>query len=253
METNSCKHCCIKVEGLSVTLGRRAVLDNINIHVNCAELIAIVGPNGAGKTTLLRAILGEVPYRGAMRMQIEGRARKDIRIGYVPQKCVFDIDSPVSVLDLVAAGVSKQPVWLGVNGRIQKKAEIILDKVEAGYLLKRRLGELSGGELQRVLLAIAMWPVPNLLLLDEPIANMDPKGLSLFYEIVTRLKKSHDVAILMVTHDLVGVAPHADRLLLLNRSVIAEGKPEEVLKDKALIRTLGPHLWNISKIPINEG
>jgi len=245
---NTCTHCCIKVEDLNVSFGRLSVLKNVNIHINCAELLAIIGPNGAGKTTLLKAILGEIPYRGRMSIQIEGRAQTKIRIGYVPQKCSFDADAPVSVLDLVAASVSKRPVWLGVNRRMRKKAEVILEKVEASHLIDRKIGELSGGELQRVLLAIAMWPLPNLLLLDEPVSGIDPKGLELFYHIVTQLKKNHDVAILMVTHDLLGIAPHTDRLLLLNRSVIAEGVPDDLLKDRELIKNLGPILWNVSEV-----
>ena len=129
------------------------------------------------------------------------------------------------------------------------KAGDALTLFSAQHLLNRRIGELSGGELQRVLLAIAMTPEPQLLLLDEPASGVDAKGLSLFYKIVDDLRKKYDIAVILVTHDLAGVSCYADRLILLNRSVIAEGAPQEVLSDERLIKTFGPGLWNISCLP----
>jgi zinc transport system ATP-binding protein len=235
----SCEHCCIKIENLNVEFGGSAVVKNVNFHINCAELVALTGPNGAGKTSLLRAIIGEIPYRGRMSFQIAGRPNQSPTIGYVPQRVGIDPDSPMSVLDLVTASTSKRPIWLGVNRSLRAKAEAILAKVSGEHLTSRKLGELSGGELQRVLLAIAMAPAPNLLLLDEPVSNIDPHGLSLFYETVSNLRRSHDVAVIMVTHDLVGIAPHADVIVLMNRSVIATGSPEEILADTHLTRVIG--------------
>jgi len=235
-----CSHCCFRIEGLSVTLDRRRVLDNIRIHINCGELLAVVGPNGAGKTTLLKAILGEVASRGSIHFRARGQLRDSApRIGYVPQKLAFDADSPVSVADLVAGAISRYPVWLGVGGKLKARASAALAGVQAGHLLKRRIGELSGGELQRVLLAMALVPLPDIFLLDEPVTGIDAKGAALFYAIVDNLRREYDCSVIMVTHDIAGIAPRADRMLVLDRTIIKEGTPREVMADKAVAERLG--------------
>ena len=245
----TCEHCCTKIDNLTVKFGDNAILDKVNLHVNCGEVVGVVGPNGAGKTTLLRTILGEIPYQGKIAFQIEGSVSKKPKIGYVPQRLQFDLYSPISVTDLVASAISHQPIWVGVSKDLSEKVKNVLSLFSAEHLLKRRIGELSGGELQRVLLAIAMTPEPELLLLDEPASGVDVKGLSLFYQIVDNLRKKHDIAVILVTHDLAGVSSYVDRLILLNRSVIAEGEPKEVLSDEKLIKAFGPSLWNISLLP----
>ena len=245
----TCEHCCTNIDNLSVKLGGSTILDKVNLHVNCGEVIGVVGPNGAGKTTLLRTILGEIPYQGRIAFQIEGSVSKKPKIGYVPQKLQFDLGSPISVTDLVASAISHQPIWVGVSKDLSERVKGVLSLFSAEHLLKRRIGELSGGELQRVLLAIAMTPEPELLLLDEPASGVDVKGLSLFYRIVDDLRKKYDIAVILVTHDLAGVSSYVDRLILLNRSVIAEGEPKDVLSDEKLIKAFGASLWNISLLP----
>ena len=245
----TCEHCCTKIDNLTVKFGDNAILDNINLHVNCGEVIGVVGPNGAGKTTLLRTILGEIPYQGKIAFQISGSISKKPKIGYVPQKLQFDLYSPISVTDLVASAISHHPIWAGVSKDLSERVKGVLSLFSAEHLLKRRIGELSGGELQRVLLAIAMTPEPELLLLDEPASGVDVKGLSLFYRIVDDLRKKYDIAVILVTHDLAGVSSYVDRLILLNRYVIAEGEPKEVLSDEKLIKAFGASLWNISLLP----
>jgi zinc transport system ATP-binding protein len=226
---NSCEHCCTKIEALNVHFGSVPILENVDIHVNCGELIAIVGPNGAGKTTLLRAILGEIPYRGSIKFRVKGHSEQTPRIGYVPQKLNYDLGSPISVCDLIASAITSDPIWLGTKQPVREEIKKSLEQVSAGHLLDKRIGELSGGELQRMLLAMAMLPEPDILLLDEPMSGVDAKGLSLFYNIVRELTKTKDVAVLLVSHDLAGVALHADRVLLLNKRVIASGRPQDVL------------------------
>lgn len=239
----ACRHCCIKINGLSVAIADHLILQAIDLHVHCGEVLAVVGPNGAGKTTLLKAILGEVPYRGTMSSLIGGVERRRPKLGYVPQKLQFDQDSPVNVADLVIAAIRRRPVWLGITAGDIKKATAILSVFSAGHLIGRRIGELSGGELQRVLLAVAMTAEPELLLLDEPSTGVDQKGLALFYQIVRDLRRQHDISVILVTHDLSGIARYADRLILLDRTIVAQGTPEAVLSDKALIDTFGPQLW----------
>ncbi len=236
----ACRHCCIRIEGLCVSLGENLILDKVDLHVHCGEVLAVVGPNGAGKTTLLRAILGEVPYRGSMSSLIGGVERRRPKIGYVPQKLQLDLDSPVSVADLVIAAIRHRPVWFGVTARDMGKAKKILSVFLADHLINRRIGELSGGELQRVLLAIAMTAKPELLLLDEPSSGVDQKGLVLFYQIVRDLREQHDISVILVTHDLSGIAAYVDRIVFLNKSIVAQGSPEEVLSNDALLGAFGP-------------
>ena len=243
-----CKHCCTKIEGLNVRLGNEEVLHNINLHLNCNELLSIIGPNGAGKTTLLRALLGEVHYSGKISFQIKGNPAQKPKFGYVPQKLNFSPDSPISVLDFMASAIKRNPVWLGVKSEIRKDIKSILSKFSSENLIDKRIGQLSGGELQRVLLAMAMIPTPDLLLLDEPVSAVDVKGLSLFYEIVTDLKNKYDISVIMATHDLAGIAPHADRMVLLNRSIIADGSPGDVFSHERMLEAFKLSLWNISSL-----
>ncbi|MFA6384040.1 MAG: metal ABC transporter ATP-binding protein [Candidatus Omnitrophota bacterium] len=240
--------CCTEIAGLDVSLGRIRVLENINLRLNCGELVAVIGPNGAGKTTLLKAILGEVAYSGQIRFSIRGSLRQDIRIGYVPQKLSIDYDTPVSVLDFVSMAVSSKPVWLRLSGGVKDKVHALLTEFSCQHLVKRKIGALSGGELQRVLLAAAMTPAPDLLLLDEPVSAIDAKGLALFYELVCDVRRKYDVSVLLVTHDLADVAPHADRMIFLKKKILAQGKPQDVLSDRDLLMTLGPSVWNISEL-----
>jgi len=150
---------------------------------------------------------------------------------------------------LVASAISRKPVWAGISKDVLEVVKGVLVLFSAEHLLYRRIGELSGGELQRVLLAIAMTPEPELLLLDEPASGVDVKGLSLFYQIVDDLRKKHDIAVILVTHDLAGISSYVDRLILINRSVITQGEPKEVLSNEKLVQAFGPSLWNISCLP----
>lgn len=235
MSGEACRRCCIKINDLAVHINGHCILENINLHVHCGDVLAVVGPNGAGKTTLLRAILGEVPYQGNMVSLMGGVERRRPRIGYVPQKIQLDLDSPVSVADLVAAAISSKPVWLGVSQKLLEKIKKILSVFSADHLIDRRIGALSGGELQRVLLAVAMTAEPELLLLDEPEAGIDVRGQALFYELVRDLKKEHHISVIMVTHDLVGIGSFVDRVVVLDRTVITEGTPQEVFEDARVL------------------
>lgn len=246
---NTCTHCCTKITNLTVKLGNNLVLDKVDLHIDCGEVVAVVGPNGAGKTTLLRTILGEMPYEGDIVFRVCGRDDSQPKIGYVPQKLQFDASAPISVTDLVAAAIGRRPVWAGINFGLLRKVRNVLAMFSVEHLYARKIGELSGGELQRVLLAMAMTPQPQLLLLDEPASGVDAKGLALFYQIVNDLRKKHDISAIMVTHDLGGVASFADRVLLLNRSLITQGTPQEVLSDSRLAKIFGPALLNLYCIP----
>lgn len=244
-----CGDCCTKVIDLSVSYRSQRVIDHVNLHFHCGDLTAIVGPNGGGKTTLLRAILGDLRYRGEVRFVSQSKGETRPRIGYVPQQVNVDRDTPMSVRDLLVASSSSMPVWMATSRASTNNAIIALERAQAAHLLHRRIGELSGGELQRVLLACAMNPLPEILLLDEPVSGVDARGLALFYETICDLRRDFDISIILVTHDLAGIAPHANRMVLVNKTILADGTPAEVLRMKETIDLMGTHLMDISKIP----
>lgn len=236
----SCGACCTKIVRLNVELGGRKILEDINLHLHCGQLTAVVGPNGAGKTTLLRAILGQVPCSGHIHFLDSGRQRRDRpTVGYVPQKMEFDATAPLSVLDLFAQALRRRPPWLGYDRDLADTVRQSLSEVEAEHLLKRKVGQLSGGELQRVMLALAITPIPDLLLLDEPVSGVDQSGIDVFYRMVSDLRESHHLSIILVSHDLHQTAKYADQVVFLNRRVIVQGQTARVLADPQLRQAFG--------------
>ena len=239
-EGQCCGLCCTKIENFGVAKGSMRILENVNMHIHCGELTAVIGPNGAGKSTLLKALLGEVQHTGELKyLDSKGTRSGHPIIGYVPQQLSFDTGTPTSVLDLFTACLSGKPAWLFKPAGVKRKAIEGLAKVKAEHLIDRRLGALSGGELQRVLLALALEPVPNLLLLDEPVSGMDQGGLELFYKTVSEVRKNYDLSIILVSHDLEFVAKYADRVILLNRTVIASGTPQTVFNSESAREAFG--------------
>ena len=235
-----CAHfCCTKVEDFGVSFGTFEVFSHVNLHFHCGELTAIIGANGAGKSTLLRALLGEVAHTGDLRfVDAEDRHIRPV-IGYVPQYLRLDLTAPTTVLDLFMACVTMRPVWLFPARCYRVRVTEKLARVRAEHLIDRRLGALSGGELQRVLLALALDPLPNLLLLDEPVSGVDQSGLSLFYDIVGQLRAQEDLAILLISHDLGMVARHADKVVLMDHGIAAAGTPSEVFASPHMERIFG--------------
>lgn len=227
-----CGECCTTLRDVGVRFGATAVLEDISLHLHCGELTAVIGENGAGKTTLVRCLLGEVPHSGEIHFLDAARRRTDSPvIGYVPQRGALDRDAPLSVLDLFAASLSRRPACLGVPSAVRRRAAEGLRMTGAEHLLHRRAGALSGGELQRVLLGLALTPVPNILILDEPVSGVDHSGREKFYELLSQLRREYDLAVLLVSHDLATLVRFADRMVFLDRRIIAEGPPSEVLRD----------------------
>jgi zinc transport system ATP-binding protein len=172
-------------------------------------------------------------------------------LGYVPQKLEFDATAPTTVRDLFAGAAGRWPVWLGIGRKRSGQIRDLLEQVEVGHLLDRRLGRLSGGEIQRVLLALAITPVPNLLLLDEPVSGVDLAGIEIFYRMVSQLRRNYHLSIILVSHDLGAVARFADRIVFLNRTVIADGPPARVLADPQVRRAfpIAPDLALTPELP----
>ena len=224
-----CGFHCIKVNHLGVKFNEQIVLDDVNLHIHCGSLNAIIGKNGAGKSTLIRAMLGNIPHTG----DIEFRDTKDgkmqkLKIGYVPQSVNIEKDTPVSVYDLLASYESHYPVFLPKSRKLYEKIKEYLRVFEAEDLIDKQVCNLSGGQLQRVLLSLAVIDEPNLLLLDEPVSGIDQNGMELFFRTMTYLKEHYDRAIILISHDLDYVAKYADHVVLLDKTVLKQGTVREV-------------------------
>ena len=221
--------CCLKVQNVSVKIGGDKILKNVNIHVHCGQMVALIGPNGAGKSTLLKALLGEREFDGNIIFSAPGSRRAKARIGYVPQSPNFDPGDPVSVSDLFACCLSRRPAFLGASKSDRELILECLERVHGEDLIDKRVGTLSGGELQRVLLALALEPMPNILILDEPLSGVDIEGQTGLMDMLDEIRKDFDLSILMTTHDFSMLPRYADRVVLIDHEVKCQGTPEEVL------------------------
>lgn len=227
---NSCgDSCCLRVQNMSVRIGGQPILDNINLHVHCGQMMALIGPNGAGKSTFLKAILGQQEHEGVIAFSAPGQRSHKPRIGYVPQSPTFDPSDPVSVADLFVCCQSRRPAFLGISKTLRENILECLDRVHGTDLIDKRVGTLSGGELQRVLLALALEPLPNILILDEPLSGVDVEGQSGLMDMLDEIRKTYDLSILMTTHDFSMLRRYADQVVLIDRGIVCKGTPDEVL------------------------
>ncbi len=239
---NDCRLHCLKIHDIGVRVGGKVLLHGVDLHAHCGEMTALIGRNGAGKSTLLKAILGEIPHTGSVEFSghngtpVKGQRP---RIGYVPQALALDRGSPATVYDMLQALTGTYPVFLPRRRRTVETLTAHLSRFHAAHLLDQPVGRLSGGELQRVLLAAATLPCPDLLILDEPVSGVDRSGLAEFYRVVEELKTTEDLVILIVSHDLEFVRQHADRVVLLDQTVQAVGTPDEVFAHPAFAAAFG--------------
>lgn len=220
---------CIKINHLGVSLGGQEILRDINLHIHCGSLNVVIGRNGAGKSTLIRAILGDIPHTGNIEFKDRenGRIQK-LKIGYVPQSMNVEKQTPLSVYDMIASYRSNVPVFLMRGRKIRSRIEEHLRLFEADHLMDKQVCNLSGGELQRVLLSMALMDSPNLLLLDEPVSGIDRNGMELFYKTIYDLKRNYDLAVILISHDLDYVKQYADKVVLLDGDVRKQGSVREV-------------------------
>ena len=230
---------CLKIQHITVKAGDTLLVDDVSLHAHCGELTAVIGRNGAGKSTLFKAILGEIRHTGTVEFSgHDGRRPTGTpRIGYVPQTLNVDKGSPATVLDMALSFTSRYPAFLPRRKKAVTALESHFSRFAAAGLLDSGAPDLAaklvGGELQRVLLAVATLPQPDLLILDEPVSGVDNAGLQLFYEQIDRLRATADLVILLISHDLDYVRRSADRVLLLDTSVKAAGTPAEVFASPA--------------------
>lgn len=222
--------CQLRVNNLGVTLDNDTILHDITFQLNCREIVALIGPNGAGKSSLFRSILGQVPYSGTIKFELAGGYPSRPKIGYVPQSPSFDRGYPISVLDFFAAAISRWPVFLPVPGQLREKVTECLSRVHGEALIDKRIGTLSGGELQRVLMALALEPIPQILILDEPLSGVDVGGEHLLLEMLDEIRQRYDLSILFSTHDFSTLRHYADKVILLQHTILRAGPPAEVLR-----------------------
>ena len=210
--------------GITVVKSGRELLSGIDIALHAGEIVTVIGPNGAGKTTLVRALLGlEDPASGSV-------VRKPgLIVGYVPQR--FDIDRtiPLTVARFLNLGLSKTPAEI----------DTVLDDVGADRVRDAQVANLSGGELQRVVLARALLRGPQLLVLDEPARGVDHIGEADLYALISRLRDTRGFGVLLVSHDLHIVMANADRVICINRHVCCSGRPETVARHPEYARLFG--------------
>ena len=235
-----CDLCHIDLDRISVRRGGQTLLQDVSMHIHCGQLTVLIGQNGAGKTTLIKALLGQLPHSGTIRhVDSRGLDIPHLRTGYVPQVLQFDREMPLTVADYLAAVLSKLPVWTGVGSKTRARVAQALADVDAAELAPRPLGRCSGGELQRVLLALALVPAPDLLVLDEPVSGIDRNGLKMFLETLMDLRATRHMALLLVSHDLRFVREYADHVVLLEKNVLSQGTPGEVFASPEFAAVFG--------------
>ncbi|MGH3250732.1 MAG: metal ABC transporter ATP-binding protein [Trebonia sp.] len=240
----------LTLEDIGVRLGGRQVLSDVTFSLEKGEFTGIIGPNGAGKTTLLRVILGLIePSAGRVLVDGEPLHRKTLRsksmptIGYVPQKLVIDPDMPLRARDVVSLGLDGHRLGFGFPSRQRRElVETALADVGAAGYADARVGELSGGEQQRVLIAHALISRPKLLLLDEPLANLDLRSEQEIVAVLGKLAREHEISVLLSAHDMNPLLTVMDRIVYVANGHAASGPTDDVVTSAGLTQLYGHHV-----------
>ncbi len=215
-------HTLLEIKDVSVSLRGNRILQDISIDVQQGQIHALTGPNGAGKTTLIRSIMGGMPHRGSIKFFFQ----ENCRLGYVPQFLDFDHSVPITVFDFLLLMLKRVPLFFSRRRPQRARISKILAATQCEHLLDRCVGQLSGGEFRRVLLAQALEPKPELLLLDEPASNIDEVGIRQFEEMLLQLRDVQGITIVMVSHSMDMIHRIADRVTAINRNIFYDGSPQ---------------------------
>jgi zinc/manganese transport system ATP-binding protein len=234
----------LEVEGLRVSISGRTILENVSFEIRRGEFTGLIGSNGVGKTTLLRTILGlQRPDAGEIRVEGSPISPRNRSLGYVPQKIAIDPDIPMRARDFVALGLDAHRFGFARRSFDQRQlVDTMLHAVDADRFANNRIGSLSGGEQQRILIAHALISRPNLLLLDEPLANLDPKSVQEIVALLHRITEDHGVAVLLSAHEMNALLPVMDRIVYVADGRAASGTTDEVVRPDVLSRLYGHHV-----------
>jgi len=234
----------LRLDRVEVRLGGREILKDVSLTIGPGEFTGLIGPNGAGKTTLLRVILGLQPVTsGSVLLDGAPRPARDASIGYVPQKLAIDPDMPLRVRDVVSLGLDGNRFGIPLPSRARRaRVAGMLAAVGAEQYADARIGELSGGEQQRVMIAHALISRPRLLLLDEPLANLDISSEQSIVSVLARLTRAEGVAVLLSAHDMNPLMPVMDRIVYVAGGRVAVGSTDEVVQPTVLSRLYGRHV-----------
>ncbi|HEX6524126.1 MAG TPA: metal ABC transporter ATP-binding protein [Streptosporangiaceae bacterium] len=226
----------VHLDDVSVRLGGRDILNHVTLTIRPGEFTGLIGPNGAGKTTLLRVILG-------LQSTTTGLVSTQASVGYVPQKLLIEPDMPLRVRDVVSLGIDGHKFGIRLPSR-QRRALVndMLEAVGADGYAQARVGELSGGEQQRVMIAHALVSRPKLLLLDEPLANLDLASGHGIVDLLARLARDEGIAVLLSAHDMNPLLPVMDRIIYVAGGRVAVGAPDEVVQADVLAKLYGHHV-----------
>ena len=232
----------LSVDEVTVRLGGRTVLDHVSFALEPGEFTGLIGSNGAGKTTLFRVILGlQPPLSGTVRVGDGRRTHTDI--GYVPQKFLLDPDMPLRGRDLIALGLDGERLGVPLPSKSRRaRVEEMVQAVDAGDFADARVGRLSGGEQQRILIAHALISRPKLLLLDEPLANLDLRAAQDVVSLLARIASEQRIAVLISAHEMNPLLPVMDRIVYLAAGRAASGTVEEVVRSEVLSKLYGHHV-----------
>jgi zinc transport system ATP-binding protein len=222
----------IDFEAVDLRLGQTHVLRRVALQVQAGSVHALVGPNGGGKSSLVRALLGQMPHRGQIHLRWPGEAPGTV--GYVPQALAFDAGLPMTVLDFMGTVCQHRPVLLGLSRAWKAPVAQALQAVGMADKADRRMGALSGGERQRVLLAQALIPEPDLIVLDEPMSALDDAGMRVFEHLLAHWRERR-ATVLWIEHDLDAVTRLADRVSGLNRQVLFDGPAAQALTPERVL------------------
>ena len=234
----------LEVDRVDVRLSGRKILDGVDFEVAAGQFTGLIGSNGAGKTTLFRVILGlQAPSAGRVLVAGRARARRGAQIGYVPQKFLLDPDLPMRARDLVALGLDAQRLGFPGPWRARRaRVEEMLEAVDAAQFADTRVGRLSGGEQQRILIAHSLIARPRLLLLDEPLANLDLRSAHEVVALLARITREQDVAVLISAHEMNPLLGVMDRIVYLAQGRAVSGTTEEVVRAEVLSTLYGHHV-----------